>query len=93
MIKHQTWWRGDDIKWLTDILDPLAKKYNEKTLVKIFFLQLDKIYGAGPLPSIDRELEIEFLVESYVNAAKAIWGDAAIGCTETNNGKKIYTII
>ena len=92
VIKHQTWWRGDDIKWLTDILDPLAKKYNEKTLVKIFFLQLDKIYGAGPLPSIDRELEIEFLVESYVNAAKAIWGDAAIGCTETNNGKKIFTM-
>lgn len=90
VAKHQTWWNGDDIKWLTDILDSYNISYPVQLCINRFFDHLDEASNLGSRYSPD--VQMAMLVEDYVKAAKAMYGKAVRGCGVIVDDTKTFTM-
>ncbi len=85
VIKHQTWWDGDNSTWLTDILETLHEDFDRNYKVKWFFEWLDAFAKLDVADENVWKPILNTLVEAYIDAATAMYTsakpDVKVDCT------------
>ena len=92
VIKHQTWWNGDDIGWLTDKMLSIATEFEKTTKTAWFFTCLNELDDMGTEPDENVWKPIlNTLAEAYLEAAIATDPTAHGHVLEMENGNKYLT--